>query len=141
MASLGDVGTTLRRALDKLDQSTAAHRKAADFARAARDLLAVVGAGTSQDDVERACTEFTAVVDGIVEPEGQLDGLAAAAETIRGYAVQLGIDLVPQTSKPSAASSIENATAPVEAMRVPASAERVEALRAQLPPPVERGTG
>ncbi|WP_285741677.1 hypothetical protein [Lentzea sp. NBRC 105346] len=75
----------LRRVLDKIDQAIAAHRQAADLAEQARDLLGLAGSGTLQADVEQACALFTRVIEGINEPEGQISGLATAADLIRSY--------------------------------------------------------
>ena len=79
MASLEEVRDALRRVLDKIDQSIAAYHHAAGFAEQARDLLALAGSGSNQADVEQACAQFTRVIEGITEPEGQVSGLATAA--------------------------------------------------------------
>lgn len=65
---------------------------------------------------------FTRVLQGINEPEGQLSGLANAADLVRSYLRSLGITDAPTTPEP-------------------ASPSEVEALRAQLPPPVQPGSG
>lgn len=133
MSSLGDVGGVLRRVLDKIDESIAAHHQAADLAEDARDALAVAGAGTSDGDVEQACGSFTEVMDGIREPEGQVSRLAHAASLIRAYmdGHKIGSSL-PSTAPVAAPSS---ATSP------PGSASRIDALRGELPPTVVAGSG
>lgn len=92
MASLGDVGDVLRRVLDRIDQSIAAHHRAADFAEEARAFLADAGSGTVQADVEQVCALFARVVEEITEPEGQVSGLATAADMIRSYLRVIGVE-------------------------------------------------
>jgi len=132
VASLGEVEAALRTALDKIDKSIAAHHQAADLAEEARDILAVAGARSSHGDVEQACEEFTTVIDGIREPEGQASGLAHAATLIRSYLDGHDINSAPTlTTTPVAPDS----TPP------PASTNRIDALRGELPPPVQPRTG
>ncbi|WP_439660120.1 DddA-like double-stranded DNA deaminase toxin [Lentzea sp. HUAS TT2] len=115
--------------LVKIDQAIAAHHEAAELAEQARDLLSIAGFGTLQADVDQACALFTRVIEGISEPEGQVSTLATVADEIRSYLRSQGIGQEPggavQSSQPPA----------------PRSPERVEALRDQLPPPVQPGTG
>lgn len=139
MSSLGEVGALLRQALDRIDQSIAAHHHAADLAEEARDLLAVAGGGSSHGDVEQACATFTAVVDGIVDPEGQVSGLAHAAELIREYATRRGIsEVVPGSASPPVPVSPALTTPKRPDLGSP---EHVAALRDQLPPPVQPSKG
>ena len=133
MSSLGEVRDVLRQVLDKIDQSIAAHHQAADLAEEAQDLLAVAGEGSSHGDVELASASFTAVVDGIAEPEGQVSGLAHAAELIRTYMDRHGIG----SSQPSTAPDVT----PSSATASPVPASRIDALRSELPPPVQPRTG
>lgn len=137
MASLGDVGTGLRRVLDKLDQAIAAHHHAAEFAEQARDRLAVAGFGTLQADVEQTCAVLTHVIEGITEPEGQVSTLATIADVIRSYLRRLDIRDETGGASTTPASSVKAGRSGL----VSGSATRVEALRGRLPPPVRQGTG
>ena len=130
MASLGDVGDALRRVLTTIDQSIAAHHQASEFAEQARELLSVAGSGSNHADVEQVCACFTRVIEGITEPEGQVSTLATVADEIRSYLRRHGI------SHETAVDSTSVARQPS-----PAPAEQVEALRGQLPPPVQSGSG
>ncbi|SFR10299.1 SCP1.201-like deaminase [Lentzea waywayandensis] len=124
MASLGDVGDALRRVLHTIDQSITAHHEASELAEHALELLRAVGSGSSQADVEQACSWFTRVIEGISEPEGQVSTLATIADEIRSYLHRHG--LAQEVSPPQPSQS---------------TAEQVEALRRQLPPPVQAGSG
>ncbi|MGW6932879.1 DddA-like double-stranded DNA deaminase toxin [Lentzea sp. NPDC054927] len=132
MASLKDVGDALRRVLGAIDQSIAAHHQAAGLAEQARELLKLAGSGSSRADVEEACVWFTKVIEGITEPEGQVSTLATAADEIRSYLQRHGIS---HDTADGPAPAAAPATPP------PGSAEQVEALRGQLPPPVQSGSG
>lgn len=124
MASLGDVGDALRRVLDMIDQSIAAHHQASELAEHARDLLQAAGVGSNDTDVEQACAWLTRVIEEISEPEGQLSTLATIADEIRFYLRRNG--LTQNTTPQQPARSV---------------AEQVEVLRRELPPPVQPGTG
>ncbi|WP_197288715.1 hypothetical protein [Nocardia sp. NRRL S-836] len=64
MTSLEEVGNALRRVLEKIEQSIAAHHRAADLANEARVLITDAGTGSDQDDVADVCALFTRVVEG-----------------------------------------------------------------------------
>lgn len=113
-------GDALRRVLATIDRSIAEHHHAADLAEQARDLLAAAASGTLQTDAEQACALFTRAIEGITEPEGQLSGLATAAELVRSCLRNLGI------------SHDAGSVAPIAPMRQPAPSFR---------PPVQSGTG
>ncbi|WP_439661619.1 DddA-like double-stranded DNA deaminase toxin [Lentzea sp. HUAS TT2] len=124
MTSLGDVGDALRRVLDTIDQSIAVHHQASELAEHARELLRAIGSGSNHADVEQACAWFTRVIEGISEPEGQVSTLATIADEIRSYLHRHGLtqEVSPQQLSQS-------------------TAEQVETLRRQLPPPVQAGSG
>ncbi|MCR3746113.1 DddA-like double-stranded DNA deaminase toxin [Lentzea californiensis] len=124
MASLGDVADALRRVLGTIDQSITAHHQASELAEHARELLRAASSGSNQTDVEQACSWFTRVIEGITEPEGQVSTLATIADEIRSYLRRHGLAEEACLRQPS--QSI---------------AEQVEALRRQLPPPVQAGSG
>lgn len=130
MASLGDLGDALRRVLAAVDRSIAAHHQASNLAEQARELLSVAGSGSNQADVEQACAWFTRVIEGITEPEGQVSTLATVADEIRSYLQRHGIT-----------HEIAGGRTPAGRQPSPGPAEQVEALRSQLPPPVQSGSG
>lgn len=143
MASLGDVGDALRRVLDKIDQSIAAHHTAADLAEQARGLLATAATGTAQADVEQTCALFTRVIEGISEPEGQLSTLATVADAIRSYLHSHKISHETRAVPHAAGSPVPVTASPVPQARAaphdpPAiPAERLDVLRDELPPPIK----
>jgi hypothetical protein len=143
VASLGNVRDALHRVLDKIEKSMAAHHAAADLAEQARDLVATAATGTTQEDAEQTCALFTRVSEGISEPEGQLSTLATVADTIRSYlrSHEIGHETsaVPHAAGapiPATASPEPQArAAPHDPPTVPA--ERLDALRRELPPPIK----
>lgn len=103
--------------LATIDRSIVEHHHAADLAEQARDLLAAAASGTLQTDAEQACALFTRAIEGITEPEGQLSGLATAAELVRSCLRNLGI------------SHDAGSVAPIAPMRQPAPSFRPRCSR------------
>ncbi|GAA2665434.1 MULTISPECIES: DddA-like double-stranded DNA deaminase toxin [Actinosynnema] len=123
MASLGEVGAALRRAVALVEDAVATANTAGRLATEAGDLLAAAGEGTSRGDVAEARATFAAVAEGIEEPEGLTHRLAAITDAIRAYAARNGVE------------------DPVDGPHGTPVLDRIATLREELPPPVVPGKG
>jgi hypothetical protein len=131
---LAEIGRGLKAALEKTDQAKVALSTAANLAEEAAAALASAGTGTAQADVEQAYSQFAEVVDGTVGADGLVSMLDAAVEIVRRILASLGIDGTGLSVEPLPGGKTNSAPPQV-------SRERVEALRKELPPPVQPRTG
>ncbi|MFS8104198.1 hypothetical protein LFM09_44515 [Lentzea alba] len=135
------MGDALQRGLDKINQSIAAHHTAADLAEQARDLLAAAATGSTQADAEQTCALLTRVIEGISEPQGQLlhagdrrrrDSFLPAQSRNRSRN-QCG----PALGRLARSRHRVTRAAGSGCVTRSVPAERLDALRRELPPPIK----
>ncbi|MGI5504316.1 DddA-like double-stranded DNA deaminase toxin [Lentzea sp. CA-135723] len=133
MASIGDLGSALNGVISKIHDAITAAHLAAELAEDARELLAIVGRGSHQADVEETCSLLTSAIDGIREPEGLTSGLGTVADAVEGMVRRLALGPPSGSSDPLPP---QGTNAPVQG-----SPERIRRLQEQLPVPSQRKTG
>ncbi|GAA3864975.1 hypothetical protein GCM10022243_34020 [Saccharothrix violaceirubra] len=130
MASTRDVGDKLRQVVDKADEILAALLVAGDLAGEAATTIEIAGAGSGEADVVIASATFREV-----EHDASRTLTHAVDDAVR--AVNRIIDTLGTTAPalpgPGEGTSVSSAR--------PSEEQRVEALRGELPPSVERLTG
>ncbi|WP_258952106.1 hypothetical protein [Lentzea californiensis] len=131
MVSLGEIGQSLNRVLDKAAEAGAALRTAVELAENARDLLQSASGGSLQADVEASNARFTQAVEGIAELHQHLGAAIDGTQKILH-----GLELGGRVAAPRPAALSTSVPLPQPGVR-----ERVDQLRRALPPPVQPRSG
>ncbi|MFT7834568.1 hypothetical protein Q5530_00275 [Saccharothrix sp. BKS2] len=134
MASLAEIGRYLKGVLDKVDKAKESLAQAADLADDAFDVLSAAGTGTTRADVEQAGARFAEVRAAVYGQGGLLAMLDAGTALVRTIMKRIGAGGDAPAGPPAAGTGAVPAQPQV-------LAGKIEALRRELPPPVQPRTG
>jgi nucleic acid/nucleotide deaminase of polymorphic system toxin len=143
LSALAELTARIRTALDQIRKARGALSEADQSLNDARHGLAVVLAGSDATEAEQAVGLLAQASSSLAD----VHRMAAGAEShVQGYLTHLGVGattarLAPaigNTDRPPVAPTSVHATEPAS---FPPARERIEQLRAELPPTVDRGKG